>query len=284
MHRTSQHPYSQTMLTRGLRLGAFFALVLMAAIMLAPMATASTRHVVDDVNYISPELEQSLETEISRISTRYGQDIVLLYANLESGKSPMEMADDYFDYNGYGLGPDRSGVLLLVSPSTRDWWVSTRGDSIQTFTDQGIEALGTVLKRDLSEDNWEGAAKSFVEQTERYMKAAEEGHPITSPPKTLKDWLLHSAGALVVGVGGGVLASRAAVKALFVSKMTNEGLEPTAHSYVSDRGFAVTGGDDVFITTNVSRTKRPEPSSSGGSSSTHTSSSGATHGGGGGKF
>lgn len=72
MHHTSQHPYSQTMLTHSLRLGALFALVLMVAIILAPMAAASTRHVVDDVNYISPELEQSLETEISRVSTRYG--------------------------------------------------------------------------------------------------------------------------------------------------------------------------------------------------------------------
>ena len=52
MHRDTH--YLQPLLARGLRLGAFFALVLAAAIMLAPIATASTRHVVDDVDFISP--------------------------------------------------------------------------------------------------------------------------------------------------------------------------------------------------------------------------------------
>ena len=39
--------------------------------------------------------------------------------------SAMEAADDFFDYNGYGLGDDRSGVLLYINMSTRDVWIST---------------------------------------------------------------------------------------------------------------------------------------------------------------
>ena len=61
---------------------------------------------------------KELEEEITRVSARYGQDIVVLYADLDANKTPMEMADDYFDYNGYGIGAERSGVLLLVAPAT----------------------------------------------------------------------------------------------------------------------------------------------------------------------
>ncbi|MDY3665187.1 MAG: TPM domain-containing protein [Schaalia hyovaginalis] len=270
------------------RAGRPAALVLIAFCLLlaAPLgAKASTRHVVDEVDFISDATEAELEAEIARISKTYGQDVVILYRNLNEGESPMAVADDYFDYEGYGLGAERSGVLLLVSPSTRDWWISTRGESIPTFTDKGIKALGEILTEPLGDDEWEQAARTYVAQTERYMEAARKGAPITSAPKTWKDRLTQWGGALAVGVLGGFGAGRGLVRSLFVSKMKNEGLEPAASSYVRSDALQIIGGSDVFITTNTTRTARPESSSESSSgSSTHTSSSGATHGGGGGKF
>ena len=69
----------------------------------------------------------------------------------------------------------------------------------------------------------------------------------------------------------------------FVSKMKNEGLEPTAKNYVVPNSLAITTSRDTFISRNVDRTRKESKSSSSGSS-THTSSSGSSHGGGGGKF
>ncbi len=39
--------------------------------------------------------------------------------------SVMEAADDFYDYNGYGQGPDRDGLILYVCMDTRDIWIST---------------------------------------------------------------------------------------------------------------------------------------------------------------
>ena len=50
-------------------------------------------------------------------------DLVVVTANTLGGKSPMEYADDYYDYNGY----TDDGALLLVSMEDRDWWISTKG-------------------------------------------------------------------------------------------------------------------------------------------------------------
>ncbi|MST63370.1 hypothetical protein FYJ77_00770 [Schaalia hyovaginalis] len=276
---------SPTEAHRTVRLAAL-VLIAFCLLLAAPLgAKASTRHVVDEVDFISDATEAELEAEIARISKTYGQDVVILYRNLNEGESPMAVADDYFDYEGYGLGAERSGVLLLVSPSTRDWWISTRGESIPTFTDKGIKALGEILTEPLGDDEWEQAARTYVAQTERYMEAARKGAPITSAPKTWKDRLTQWGGALAVGVLGGFGAGRGLVRSLFVSKMKNEGLEPAASSYVRSDALQIIGGSDVFITTNTTRTARPESSSESSSgSSTHTSSSGATHGGGGGKF
>ena len=28
---------------------------------------------------------------------------------------------DFFDYNGFGIGPDADGILLMISMEDRDW-------------------------------------------------------------------------------------------------------------------------------------------------------------------
>ena len=209
----------------------------------------------------------------------------LLLAEL-GGKTPMARADDYFDDHGYGLGPERSGVLLLIAPGSRDWWISTRGTSITTFTDAGIQALGTRLKEPLGKSDWNGAATLFVQQCDRYMKAARAGSPITHAPLTARQktlhWLGAGGGVLLGGVGPGWMI----VQLVFVRKMRNEGLEPDARSYVTPGSLTITSRQDRFVTKYVTRTKRESSSSSSSSSdsSTHTSSSDATHGGGGGSF
>lgn len=259
--------------------------LLTALTLLAGPARAGSEHVVDEVGRLSAAQKQELENRIATVSATYGQDIVVLLAEL-GGKTPMARADDYFDDHGYGLGPERSGVLLLIAPGSRDWWISTRGTSITTFTDAGIQALGTRLKEPLGKSDWNGAATLFVQQCDRYMKAARAGSPITHAPltawqKTLH-WLGAGGGVLLGGVGPGWVI----VQLVFVRKMRNEGLEPDARSYVTPDSLAITSRQDRFVTKYITRTKQESSSSSSSSSdsSTHTSSSGATHGGGGGSF
>ena len=259
--------------------------LLTALTLLAAPARAGSEHVVDEVGRLSAAQKQELENRIATVSATYGQDIVVLLAEL-GGKTPMARADDYFDDHGYGLGPERSGVLLLIAPGSRDWWISTRGTSITTFTDAGIQALGTRLKEPLGKSDWNGAATLFVQQCDRYMKAARAGSPITHAPLTARQktlhWLGAGGGVLLGGVGPGWMI----VQLVFVRRMRNEGLEPDARSYVTPGSLAITGRQDRFVTKYVTRTKRESSSSSSSSSdsSTHTSSSGATHGGGGGSF
>ncbi len=258
--------------------------LLTALTLLAAPARAGSEHVVDEVGRLSAAQKQELENRIATVSATYGQDIVVLLAEL-GGKTPMARADDYFDDHGYGLGPERSGVLLLIAPGSRDWWISTRGTSITTFTDAGIQALGTRLKEPLGKSDWNGAATLFVQQCDRYMKAARAGSPITHAPLTARQktlhWLGAGGGVLLGGVGPGWMI----VQLVFVRRMRNEGLEPDARSYVTPGSLTITSRQDRFVTKYVTRTKRESSSSSSSSdSSTHTSSSGATHGGGGGSF
>ena len=60
----------------------------------------------------------------------------------------------------------------------------------------------------------------------------------------------------------------------------------SAGSYLNDSSYHLRTNRDLFLYSNVTKTRIQQESSSsgGGGSSVHTSSSGSTHGGGGGKF
>ena len=279
---TTLQPLAGRQFARIRSIAVVLAMGLLLVLALVPQAArADTRHVIDESGVLSDSEEQQLEDQILATSSKYDQDIVILIADL-NGMTPMARADDYFDYNDYGIGPNRSGVLLLISPESRDWWISTRGASITTFTDQGIEALGARLKPSLSDNEWYKASTLFVDECDRYMQAASKGKPITRAPLHPATWLINSTLA-TFGVFFGGLCTVAMVHGFFVSKMKNEGLEPTAKNYVVPNSLAITTSRDTFISRNVDRTRKESKSSSSGSS-THTSSSGSSHGGGGGKF
>lgn len=249
-------------------------------------AQASTRHVIDDVDYLSAAVENTLEQSIIDTSTFYQQDIVVLFTRIGS-EEPMVVADDYFDYNGYGLGAERSGVLLLVALDTRDWWISTRGDSIATFTDADIQRIGEDVRQELSAGDWSGGARVFVERCgDEMKKATGKSMPMT------KDEIRSAAFVVVtLGLFGGIGCTSVVVQRFFVRKMKNEGSEVVAASYLIPGSLNITNSQDVLKDRQMARMARPKQTSSssvsfsgGGGSSTHISSSGATHGGGGGKF
>ena len=75
--------------------------------------------VVDGADLLDGSEEASLRERLDDISEKYQFDVVVVTEYSLGGKSPQSFADDFFDYNGYGQGSERSGVLLLHSPEYR---------------------------------------------------------------------------------------------------------------------------------------------------------------------
>ena len=97
-------------------------------------------------------------------------DIVVVTVNTLDGKTPQAYADDFFDYNGYGIGPDRDGILLLVSMEDRDWYISTRGYGITAVTDAGLDYLSARFLDDLSAGNYLQAFLTYAEQCDQFYR------------------------------------------------------------------------------------------------------------------
>ena len=235
---------------------------------------------VDDGDLLSEQEEKRLESRLDQISEDYDCDVAVVTEESINGAEPMDYADDYFDYKGYGMGEDKSGILFLVTMSERKFWMSTHGDAIDTFTDSGLEYIQDQIKSDLSDGNYYDAFDSFASLCEEFIIQAEDGEPYDTgnmPQEPMSPvWILIS-----LGIG---LALALIITGTMRSQMKTVRMKPDAADYMKKNSLNLTRCGDMFLYNQVSRTAKPKEDSSGGGSSTHTSSSGETHGGSGGSF
>ena len=238
--------------------------------------------VVDMAELLSDSEKTALLSKLDEISERQKLDIVVLTVNTLDGKTPRDYADDFYDYNGYGFGENKDGILLLVSMEDRDWWISTTGYGIAALTDAGIEYISEKFLSDLSDGDYAQAFTTYAELCDQFITQAKTGEPYDTGnmPKKPFNVAWNILVAFVIGLVVAVIVTNIMKKQLKTVQLKSE-----ANNYVKANSMIVTENRDLFLYNQVSRRARPkETDNSSGGSSTHTSSSGSSHGGGGGKF
>lgn len=277
---------------------------------LAPAVSAAAPKIVDSADLLTDAEEAALETKAQALVDAYQMDVVIVTNWSLGGKSPESYADDYFDYNGYGIGSDHSGVLFLLSMEYRDWWMSTCGDTIYALTDYGIESVFSEISWYLSNDQYYYAFDEYLDQLDYYFEAYIDGSPVDGyygnydgpgsySPGTQDDVVYYDDtddgpfGILVrvlIALGVGAIAGGIGLSVM-KGKMNTAVSQKHATSYMRSGTYKLTGNQNIFLYHRTSRVARAQNTGSGGSrrgggggSSIHRGSSGRRHGGGGGKF
>ena len=241
---------------------------------------------VDDADLLTNEEEAALLEKLDEMSERQSCDVVIVTVNSLEGKTSVEYADDFYDYNGYGIGDDYDGLLLLVSIQDRDWAISTSGFGITAFTDAGLNYISEKFLPLLSDGKYSKAFTKFADLCDDFITEAKTGEPYNEnhlPNEPVGFfWIIVD---LVVGLGiGYVIAFRKRQKLISVRKKVE------AEDYTVPGSFVLDVNMDTFVRRFVTSKSAPSTesdSNSGsttGGSTTHTSSSGRTHGGASGKF
>ena len=238
-----------------------------------PVSAASSR-LADEAGLLSDAECAAVEKQLDALSAQYGLDVVIVTTQSTGGSTPMEYADDYFDYNDYA--PD--GVLLLISMEESDWWISTTGYGIQAFTDAGIAYIGDKVVPYLSDGEYADAFTAFADLCDQFLAQAKAGDPFDTHnlPKEPFKLVWNVIVALVIGLAAAFLATGSMKK-----KLKSVVEKAQANDYVTPGSLQITQSRDFHLYTQLNRVEKAQSS---GGSSTHTSSSGTTHGGGGGKF
>lgn len=247
-------------------------LMTLLALHTSVFATNDTK-VVDNADILTESQVANLEKEARSLVAEHSMDVVILTVLGTNGEDIMDLADDYFDYNGYGIGSKDSGVILVLDMSGREWWLSTCGDTIDALTDYGQEKLMDEVIPYFSDGNYYDGFRTYLAQLDVYFDAYERGEPIDRGT----NYFLIVAVALVVGALVGWIT-------ILVMKSGMKTTRPQsgASEYIEEGSFQLVGQRDIYLYSHTSKVKKAESSSSG--SSTHRSSSGRSHGGSGGRF
>lgn len=230
--------------------------------------SAAGLRVVDNADLLTESQESTLLTRLDDISNQYNVDVAVVTVDSLDGRSPMTYADDYFDNNGYGMGANRDGILLLISMEYRDWYITTHGLCIDAFSDSTIESIGSLMSSDLGDGNYADAFHTYADECAYYIDGEINGFPF----KFFQN--------LLVSLGIGLVVAFIATS-IMKGKLKSVVRQTAAANYVKAGSLNVTDSGEYFLYRTVNRVAKPQ---NNGGSSTHRSSSGSTHGGGGGKF
>ena len=246
---------------------------------------------VDQAELLSEADETALRQKLDSISENLQFDVMIVTAAHIGSRTPMEFADDYFDYNGFGYGETFDGCVFLVSMAERDWWISTCGFGETALTDgyfmEYIRYSKVITK--LSNGDYSAAFNAFADVVNDFVTEAKTNEPY-SPTHRYHEWKYKVAG-VAVSLSLGLLSGWLVMKKKrdgYVGVIQKKG---EAAAYLVGP-VQLVDSKDTFLRSNVTRTRRVTQSSGSSSASrssysssgSHTSSSGRSHGGGGGKF
>ena len=236
--------------------------------------------VQDFADLLTDDEEQALLDQLDEISVRQKMDIIVATTDDLDGESVQDYADDLYDQGEFGYGPDKDGLLLLISMEDHDWYISTCGYGITAFTDAGIQYIGDQIKEDLGDGNYAAAFSTFAQQCDAFITQARTDRPYDNSN------LPHDPLSMIwipICIAAGITLACLTVGTM-KSQLKGVRSQPSANSYLRKDSLTVTARNELFLYRTVSRRERPKDTDTDSGSSTHTSSSGQTHGGGGGKF
>ncbi|OLA53543.1 MAG: hypothetical protein BHW37_07100 [Firmicutes bacterium CAG:272_52_7] len=224
---------------------------------------------VDRAELLDTDEADGLLTLLDRLSDEVQCDIAVVTVKSLDGKSVVDYTDDFYDYNGYGYGEDRDGIMLLINMGERDVHISDCGYVCRALSQKQLDRLREQVTPYLSSGDYYTAFRTFADRSAQLITDARNGgddepsvddHSFEGFFRNLGNIPLI---CIVVGVIGGFT------------------------DYVRNGSFNITNSSDIFLYTTVSKTARPKDDDSsrgGGGGGGHVSSSGTSHGGSSGKF
>ena len=249
--------------------------------------------IYDYAELLSEEGKTKLHELVLEFSQKYNMDMVLVtindnpYGNADS--DTLLYADDFYDFNKFGVGTSRDGVIILIDMDNRLPAMVATGKAILIFSDARVDSVLDSMYDYLASADYFGAFEQGIKESSRYVEMGpteynnnyyidEEGQYIRIPVETKKsvDWIVSIGAGIVVSVGAFLIHLR---------KYRGIKLAVNANEYLKDS--QVTNTMDQFLTTFTSRVRRSSDNSShggggfgGGGSSIHHGSSGMSHSGG----
>lgn len=230
-----------------------------------PGGVDTSKKIYDYAGLLTDEEIGKLSDELIKTGEIRKMDLAIVTTEDTKGRSSMEYADDFYDYNGFGVGDNKDGILLLIDMEHRKAWISTTGRAISVINSNKIDKILDDVTPLLTDKEYYKSCHAFISKTNHYLLDDQSISPQT--------FLIFLGISIAAGVIGVLILVNA-------NKLVKRGTQ--AGAYLAG-GFSITGQNDTFLRSTVTRTAIPKNTSSSGGGG-HVGSSGTSHGGGGRSF
>ena len=295
------------------RILSITAILLLLAVNLSGFAFADGDHhkVIDGADLLTADEEKLLEERLAEIENEYLLDAVVLTVDDTNGLEIEDFADTYYEENGFGIGEDRDGAMLVIDMGGRSWHITTMGKCISVLSDDALYTIENAMMDNLSSGyfydafyygyagNIEYFAQYFDESGEPYSDPSisdqaddyynngeyyyyddYEYEPVFDLGTTIKIYLPAS---LIPGFAFSFVMAKSEK-----NKLTSVRAKKEANSFIRRGSLKITNDRTRYMYSNVVVTVKQDNSGSGashsGGSHVHMSSGGHVHGGRGGHF
>ena len=252
---------------RALFLVLVLALVFCVNAAAAEQTGAQLNYVTDAAGLLNESETARLERMAESVSQKYGVGVYIVtvedYRDFHSEGVYKATYTIYHEYT-MGEGPNRDGIMLLLSMDDRDWAMFCYGARCEyAFNSYGQEQLEKVFLDRFGESDWYGGFENYIKECSVYLKKAADGKPVRA-----------SALLACLIVAGLALLAAGVIVAVIWEKMNSVAIKVTANSYVSGT-LQLTEQTDRF-THRTTSTRRIERRSSSESSSRSESGGGGS--------
>jgi len=204
--------------------------------------------VMDFADLLSDSEADSLEEILKTISLTYDFDMVVVTIGQTGNTEPEDFADGFFDKNGYGLGKNRDGCLLLVVTEVKVFWFGTSG--------RGKKILTPMASKKLEKDTFNSLEKgNFYDAFVAYTKGWEEFLVLDAKGRTYNVFYKYNGVlviiAWVVSFGIGFL-----IVLIWKKSMSTAIPKKQAVAYIVPGSLSFAVQQDQFLYSTVTKTER----------------------------
>ncbi len=237
-----------------------------------PKVDASEK-IYDYANLFTKDEESELLSKVKSYIKDTNMDMVIVTIAENNKNSAMVYADDFYDYNDFGIGNSKDGILFLIDMDTRELWISGTGKGVTIYNSKNINSILDDCYSYAPNEQYFDCASKFIDSAKAiYLKE-------TTPRNLYINWSLGLLGAFLISI---VVST--AFCMIQKSKHKAVRLATNADTYLDRCSIKILNSKDRFVRTHTSRTPRTTSSSGSSGRSTHIGSSGISHSGGGRRF
>lgn len=214
------------------------------------VSAADMPRLVDNADLLTDSQEAELLEELNRASQELQADVVIVTLDSCGGRSADAMINAIYDDYGYGFGPQRDGVVLLLSMAERDYRILSNGFAADAITLGEIDEIGDEIVDELSDGDYMDAFLEFISLCAYEIDGERNGFPFP--------FGMNLGISVVVGFVAALIAT-----GIMRSKLKSVRSQTGAKEYTKPNSMQLTRSSDLFLYRTVDCRRKPQESSSG---------------------